>query len=128
MGPTGNLTQSTESNGRTVNWTYDGIYRLTNETISLDPSHNNGSVSYGHDPVGNRTSESSSLPDIPSGSVSFNADDELSSEAYDANGNVTAEGGKTFTYDSQNHLVSMTGVEHRRASSMTPSATALRKP
>jgi hypothetical protein len=41
-GPTGNLTQATESNGRTVNWSYDGIYRLTNEIISLDPSHNNG--------------------------------------------------------------------------------------
>ena len=90
-----------------VNWSYDGIYRLTNETISLAPSKNNGSVGYGLDPVGNRLSESSSLPDILSGSWSFNADDELPSETYDANGNVTSSGGKAFTYDSGNHLVSM---------------------
>ena len=41
-GATGNLTSATEQNGRTVNWNYDGIYRLTNETISLAPSGNNG--------------------------------------------------------------------------------------
>jgi RHS repeat-associated protein len=48
-----------------------------------------------------------SLLDIPSGSFSFNADDELSSESYDQNGNVIASGGKTFGYDSQNELVTM---------------------
>ena len=108
-GPAGNLTSATELSGRTVNWSYDGIYRLTNETISLAPSRNNGSVSYGLDPVGNRQSENSSLSGVPSGSWSYNADDELSSETYDADGNVTAEGGKTFSYDSQNHLVAMNG-------------------
>ncbi len=108
-GPTGNLTSATELSGRTVNWSYDGIYRLTNETISLAPSRNNGSVSYGLDPVGNRQSENSSLSGVPSGSWSYNADDELSSETYDADGNVTAAGGKTFSYDSQNHLVAMNG-------------------
>ena len=109
-GPAGNLTSATELSGRTVNWSYDGIYRLTNETISLAPSKNNGSVSYGLDPVGNRQSENSSLSGVPSGSWSYNADDELSSETYDADGNVTAEGGKTFSYDSQNHLVAMNGT------------------
>jgi YD repeat-containing protein len=80
----------------------------TNETISLAPSGNNGSVSYGLDPVGNRLAESSTLPDIPSGTWNFNPDDELSGESYDQNGNVTSTGGKSFTYDSENHLVSMT--------------------
>jgi RHS repeat-associated protein len=45
---------------------------------------------------------------IPSGSWGYNSDDEVSSESYDANGNVTATGGKSFTYDSENHLMSMT--------------------
>ena len=40
----------------------------------------------------------------------FNLDDELSSETYDANGNVTSTGGKSFTYDSENHLVSMSAT------------------
>jgi len=108
-GPAGNLTSAAEYSGRTVNWTYDGIYRLTNETISLAPSGKNGTVSYGLDPVGNRLSDTSSLSGVPSGTWSFNADDELASETYDTNGNVIASGGNTFAYDSENHLTSMNG-------------------
>jgi RHS repeat-associated protein len=108
-GSTGNLTQATELNGRTVNWSYDGIYRLTNETISLDPAKHNGSVSYGLDPVGNRLSENSTLSGINSGTFGLNADDQLFSETYDANGNVTAASGKTFSYDSENHMVGVNG-------------------
>ena len=42
----------------------------------------------------------------PSGSFGYNPDDGLSSESYEQNGNVLATGGKTFTYDSQNELIS----------------------
>jgi RHS repeat-associated protein len=107
-GPTGNLTNVVELSGRTVNWNYDGIYRLTNESIASAPSGDNGAVSYGLDPVGNRLSDASSLSGISSGTWGYSADDEVSSETYDANGNVTATGGKSFTYDSENHLMSMT--------------------
>jgi YD repeat-containing protein len=98
-GPTGNLTSATESNGRTVNWSYDDIYRLTNEVIASDPSHVNGSVAYGLDPVGNRLSDTSSLAGVNSGSFGYNSDDELNSETYDNNGNTLSTGGKNFTYD-----------------------------
>jgi RHS repeat-associated protein len=107
-GPTGNITNATESTGRTEQWNYDGIYRLTSETISLAPSGHNGIASYSLDPVGNRLSDSSSLSSISSGSWGYNSDDEVSSESYDPNGNVTSTGGKTFAYDSENHLMSMT--------------------
>ena len=107
-GAAGNLASAAESSGRTVNWTYDGLYRLTGETIALAPSKNDGSVSYSLDPVGNRLSDTSSLPGIDAGSWSYNSDDEVSSESYDANGNVIASGGKTFTYDSRNQMTSMT--------------------
>jgi YD repeat-containing protein len=79
--PTVNLTGANESDGRTESWSYDGICRLTNETITLDPIHANGAVTYGPDPVGDRLSEASSLMDVPSGSFSFNADEEFASEA-----------------------------------------------
>jgi RHS repeat-associated protein len=108
-GPTGNLTNVTEQSGRAASWTYDGIYRLTNETISLAPSGNNGSIGYGLDPVGNRTSVNSAISGLAPIAGTFNADDELSSETYDANGNVLSEGGKTFSYDSENHLIAMNG-------------------
>jgi YD repeat-containing protein len=51
LGLTGNRTSATESNGRTLNWSYDGIYRLTQETIGSDPHAKNGTASYGLDPV-----------------------------------------------------------------------------
>jgi RHS repeat-associated protein len=108
LGPTGARTQAVESTGRTINWSYDGINRLTAETIASDPSHNNGSASYGLDPVGNRLSDTSTLSAVNSGSWTYNTDDEISSETYDANGNVLTSGGKTYTYDSENHMTSMT--------------------
>jgi RHS repeat-associated protein len=89
--------------------TYDGIYRLTNETIGNDPTNKNGSVSYGLDPVGNRQSASSSLSGVNSSSFTYTVDDETSTDTYDANGNTTTSGGKTFTFDSENHMTSMTG-------------------
>ncbi len=106
-GPTGTRTATTELNGRTVQWTYDGIYRLTGETVTDDPASKNGAVGYTLDPVGNRLSASSTISGLAPISGSFNPDDELASETYDSNGNVTATGGKTFAYNSQNQLVSM---------------------
>ena len=107
LGPTGNRTQATESNGRTINWSYDGIYRLTNESITSDPHSVDGSVAYGLDPVGNRLTESSSIAGVNSGSYGYNADDEVSTETYDSNGNTLSAGGKSFTYDAENHLTGM---------------------
>ena len=107
LGPTGNRTQATESNGRTINWSYDGIYRLTNESITSDPHSVDGSVAYGLDPVGNRLTESSSIAGVNSGSYGYNADDEVSTETYDSNGNTLSAGGKSFVYDAENHLTGM---------------------
>ena len=56
LGATGNRLSATKQTGRTLNWSYDGIYRLTIEQIANDPERNDGSVSYGLDPVGNRLS------------------------------------------------------------------------
>jgi len=106
LGATGSRTGVTEGNGRAISWSYDNIYRLTNETISND-SANNGSASYSLDPVGNRLSLNSTLPGISSGSFGYNADDQVSSETYDANGNALSASGKTFAYDSENHMTSM---------------------
>jgi len=111
LGATGNRTGATEQNGRTLIWNYDGIYRLTSEAIGQDPSGGNGEVSYALDPLGNRTSANSSLPGVRSVSLAgFNLDDWLSAETYDANGNTLTTGGKTFAYDSENHLMTMNGA------------------
>ena len=39
----------------------------------------------------------------------YNPDDEISSESYDANGNVLYHRGMVYTYDSENHMTSATG-------------------
>jgi RHS repeat-associated protein len=107
LGQTGNRTAATELSGRTANWTYDGIYRLTQETISLDPQSKNGTVTYGLDPVGNRLSQSSSLPGVSTGTFTLDPNDRLSVEQYENNGNTMASGGRTFAYDFENRLKSM---------------------
>ena len=109
LGLTGNRTGSTEQGGRTLNWSYDNIYRLTSETIADDPTNNNGSVSYGLDPVGNRKSVNSTFSLIDPTAGSYNPDDQLASETYDANGNVTSTGGMSYTYDSENHMLTASG-------------------
>ncbi len=112
-GPTGNLSQVVELGGRQVSWSYDGIYRLTNESIAGDQHSENGQVTYGLDAVGNRTSATSDIPGLSPVSGTFGAgdpDDQLSGEQYDANGNVTATGSKSFTYDSENHMMTMSAT------------------
>ena len=112
LGLTGNRTNATEQSGRALQWSYDNIYRLTGETIAGDPANNggdNGSATYTLDPVGNRTSATSTLSGIDPIAGSYNPNDQLSSETYDANGNVTNTGGMSYTYDSENHMLTASG-------------------
>jgi YD repeat-containing protein len=44
LGAAGNRTAVTELSGRTVNYTYDDLYRLTSESITNDPHSVNGSA------------------------------------------------------------------------------------
>ena len=107
LGPTGNRISANELNGRTLNWNYDGIYRLTNETIGSDPAKANGTVAYSLDPVGNRKAETSTISGLNPGSFNYNADDETTTDTYDLDGNTISTAGKTFTYDSENHMMTM---------------------
>jgi hypothetical protein len=104
VGNAGHRTSVTELSGRTVNYGYDSIYRLTNETVASDPNGMNGAVSYVYDPVGNRTQKTSTLPGYPGGLSNYNANDELASDTYDADGNTTLSQGLGYAYDFENHL------------------------
>jgi RHS repeat-associated protein len=101
---------SSEADTRNLTWSYDNTYRLTQEQIANDSIGNNGTVSYTLDPVGNRTQTSSSITGISSTpTINFDSDDLMLGgiESYDANGNTTNTGSRSFAYDSENHLVSM---------------------
>jgi len=111
LGLTGNRTNATEKSGRTLQWGYNGIYQLTNETITGDPANNNGNngyASYTLDPVGNRTAAPSTFSGFTPVFGSYNLNDQLSGETYDSNGNVTrTANGNNYIYDSENHMISM---------------------
>ena len=107
LGATGNRTALTESiNGtsRTYNWAYDYLYRLTGETIG-----NMGMVNYNFDAVGNRTNRISSVSGIANQSPTFTANDWLTSDTYDTNGNTTVSGSNNYQYDALNHLTNANG-------------------
>ena len=106
----GHRTSVTEKSGRTVNYAYDNLYRLTNETIASDPHAVNGAVNYSYDAVGNRLQMTSSLAPVPAGTFLYNANDELQTDAYDANGNTVNSGGLAYGYDFENRLVQQGGI------------------
>ncbi len=106
----GHRTSVTEKSGRVVNYAYDNIYRLTSEAIAGDPAANNGAVGYVYDAVGNRTQVTSTLAAIPAGGTGYDADDRLTGDVYDANGNTVNSGGIASVYDFENHLIQKGGV------------------
>ena len=100
----------TELSGRTVSYGYDNIYRLTSETIASDPAAMNGAVSYTYDAAGNRTQKVSSLPGYPGGPSNYNANDQLTTDTYDGNGNTTMSNALGYAYDFENHLIQQGGI------------------
>jgi RHS repeat-associated protein len=95
-----------ELGGRNVAYGYDNDYRLTSEGITGDPAGNNGTVNYTqYDTVGNWMQMTSTLNAVPGGSFSYDANDRLTTDIYDANGNTTSSGGITNTYDFENRML-----------------------
>jgi RHS repeat-associated protein len=103
--PSSHKTVVNESSGRAVNYSYDSIYRLLNESITGNAnSALNGALAYGLDPVGNRLSLTSTLAGIAAQTNTFDGNDRLVADTYDANGNTTASGGNTFAYEFEDRL------------------------
>jgi len=105
LGVAGNRTSVAELSGRTVAYVYDSLYRLTTETVSADPHNKNGYINYTYDAVGNRKTLSATLPPAGGISYTYDADDRLGSDQYDADGNTINSGGIGNTYDFENHLI-----------------------
>jgi RHS repeat-associated protein len=105
LGPAGNRLSVAELSGRTVNYGYDALYRLTDEIIASDPiAANNGTINYTYDAVGNRLSRDSTVAAVPSATHAYDANDRLTSDTYDVNGNTTASSGDAYEYDFENRL------------------------
>jgi RHS repeat-associated protein len=95
-----------ELNGRNVGYGYDNDYRLSSEAITGDPAGNNGTVSYTqYDAVGNRLQMTSTLNAVPGGSFFYDANDRLTTDQYDNNGNTTSSAGILNRYDFENRMI-----------------------
>ncbi len=109
--PRGQRTSSTDMTNREAEYGYDAASRLTSETITGDSNgpSGNGALTYSIDPVGNRSSRTSTLAALGAQALSYDPNDELTANGYDANGNTTNSGGHTYAYDFENRLVSKDG-------------------
>jgi YD repeat-containing protein len=117
----GHRTSVTELSGRTVNYGYDNLYRLTSEMIASDPNAINGTVSYNYDPVGNRTQMTSTLAPVPAGLFHYDANDRFTAgDTYDANGNTVSSGGISNVYDFENHLLQKGGATMAGGTALSP--------
>ena len=83
------------------------VARLTSETIANDPNSANGTLNYSLDAAGNRLTRTSTLAAISSTASTYNANDRLNSDSYDANGNTTAANGASYSYNFENRLTSL---------------------
>ncbi len=104
LGAAGNRLSVVELSGRNVNYGYDDLYRLTSESIA-GTSAQNGTIRYQYDPVGNRRQLNSTVAAIPTGLMNYDANDRISTDIYDNNGNTVNTGGIGNVYDFENHLV-----------------------
>jgi RHS repeat-associated protein len=63
-----------------------------------------------YDAVGNRLQLTSTLSAVPTGSSSFDANDRLTTDTYDNDGNTISSGGISNIYDFENRMLSHGGV------------------
>jgi RHS repeat-associated protein len=103
LGTAGNRMTVAELSGRTVNYGYDSLYRLTSENVTSDPHNHDGTTSYTYDAVGNR--QQLLMNGVTANSYTYDADDRLGSDTYDADGNTINSFGTANAYDFENHMV-----------------------
>jgi RHS repeat-associated protein len=104
----GNRLTVAELGGRSVAYAYDSLYRLTTETVTADPHNHNFANGYTYDSVGNR--KQWLVNGVVANVYTYDTDDRLGSDQYDANGNTTSSGGVSDAYDFENHLVQKGGL------------------
>src|SRR5262249_7810380 len=108
LGAAGNRLTVTENTGRVVTYSYDALYRLTQEQITSNSvTANNGTIGYTYDAVGNRLSRTLTVAAVPASTSTYDNNDRLNSDSYDANGNTTTSGANGYLYNFENRMVAL---------------------
>ncbi|HHV30090.1 S-layer homology domain-containing protein [Acetivibrio mesophilus] len=92
LSPVGNCLEVVENTGRIVEYRYDDTYKLLGEKITL-PDGTISEVSYKYDGVGNR--------------IEKNDNGIITKYGYDNNNRMITEGEKTYKYDANGNVVSV---------------------
>ncbi len=113
-GNNGQITSITDSvdGGRTVNYTYDALYRLSTALTTGSTHYPQWGLSWTYDRYGNRTAQTVTAGTGPSNSVSIDATTNRitgAPYAYDLNGNMTNDGLNSLTFDAESRLVMSSG-------------------
>ncbi|WP_432841102.1 LamG-like jellyroll fold domain-containing protein [Dactylosporangium sp. CA-092794] len=105
------------SSNQTRTFTYDDLHRLTNDQLKqTSGSTILGNIAYGYDANGNETSKTTTgfagastntyTYDLANRLTSWTSGSTVTNYEYDASGNRTRNGSKTFAYDQRNQLAS----------------------
>src|ERR1700722_1876628 len=97
--------------GSLVNLDGSGSFSLAKRSLTYEwsllsrPTDNNGVGSYTYDAVGNRKTLNTTIPPAGGNSYTYDADDRLGSDQYDADGNTINSLGTANSYDFENHMI-----------------------
>jgi len=108
--PFGDIVSSTETTGRSVMYSYDGLHRVTSETVSGDLGSINGNTTFAYDAVDNFLASTSTLAQFLNKNQSYDSLNRLIGYTYDRNGNVLQSPGHTYTYDFRDRVVAVDGT------------------
>ena len=112
--PANRRTQTTLTNGITIDYAYDNASRLTGIAYRKADATLIGDLTYGYDAAGRRTTIGGSLAgnELPGdvAAATYNANNQLtawgaSTLSYDANGNLTSDGAHSYVWNGRNQLV-----------------------
>ena len=92
--------------GDEQNYQYDALKRLT-MAWTTGPAYG---LSFGYDGFGNKLSQTVTKGSAPASSITVDANNRITGQTYDANGNMTSGASSTLTYDVDNRVVTAAGL------------------
>jgi RHS repeat-associated protein len=99
-------TQKDWITGDEQNYQYDALKRLT-MAWTTGPAYG---LSFGYDGFGNKLSQTVTKGSAPASSITVDANNRITGQTYDANGNMTSGASSTLTYDIDNRVVTAGGL------------------